>query len=134
MNMHTNRGVRRRIALATAALVVALLGAIVGQAFASFAASTPGPSASVSGWQLLTAGMTIAPQQYRTWQVDCPSGKKAVGGGVTYWSGAVADARIVKSAPGGKGGNRWVVGVYNDGRDGMTAPYYAWAICARVSL
>ncbi len=57
-----------------------------------------GPS-GISGWQYLTAGRDIPPNQYKTWQVNCPSGKRALGSGVAQAQGNKTYTRIIESAP-----------------------------------
>jgi len=97
---------------------------------------TPGPvgpqgASGISGWEYLTAARRIpaGPDVYDSWQVDCPSGKKALGGGM-----ALAErnyqARVVESAPAGAA-TGWFISVYNQGIRAFTA--YAWVICANVT-
>ena len=86
----------------------------------------------VSGWQYLTEGKAIPPNAYQGWRVDCPSGKKALGGGVAVeplkLKGA---ARVVESAPSGASATGWQVAIYNGTDFSMSG--YAWVICASVA-
>lgn len=103
-----------------------------GPAGARGPAGPAGPR-GVSGWGYLTAGMYIAPKHLATWEVDCPSGKKALGGGVATASGSYKDVRIVSSAPAGADATGWSVSVWNEGSESSTLNEYAWVICAYVS-
>jgi hypothetical protein len=91
-------------------------------------AGPPG-SSGISGWQSLTAARDIAPNVLDSWQVNCPSGKKALGGGMAL-AHQTSGARIVESAPAGAG-TGWFVSALNQGTTGFTA--FAWVICANVS-
>jgi len=89
-----------------------------------------GPS-GISGWQFLTEGMGIPAKKWKTWQVDCPSGKKALGGGVAvpypnYF------APVAQSAPAGAAATGWLATVANEYPD-TTISSYVWVICAYVS-
>lgn len=90
-----------------------------------------GPS-GISGWSYFTEGKTIASKDFATWSVDCPGGKKALGGGVSN-ARPVASYRIrvIQSAPGGAAATGWVVTVAKD-FDNYTITAYAWVICANV--
>jgi len=98
----------------------------------------PGPAGApglsgISGWQYLTAGMAIPPDDRRTWQVNCPGGKKALGGGVSTTSGNKSDTHISESAPAGASATGWLASVYTNPDAGFTPTYYVWVICAYVS-
>jgi hypothetical protein len=62
--------------------------------------------------------------------VDCPVGKKALGGGVALTSGLWA-MRVIQSAPSGGGATGWLATVANDASN-FTTTFYVWAICASV--
>ncbi len=102
-----------------------------GPAGARGPAGPAGPS-GVSGWQyLVSEGKAIKAGDFLTWGVNCPSGKKALGGGVAvpyphYRS------RVAQSAPGGAAATGWVVTVVND-YPSASISAYAWVICASVS-
>jgi hypothetical protein len=46
--------------------------------------------------------MDLSPGQIKVWQVDCPGGKKALGGGVSS-TPLLSATRIFQSAPAGAG-------------------------------
>jgi len=96
-------------------------------------AGPPGPS-GISGWQYLTAAMAIPRDQSRTWQVNCPSGKKALGGGVSTTAGNTKVSQISESAPAGAEATGWAASVYTTPAAGSTPTYYVWVICAYVSF
>jgi hypothetical protein len=82
-------------------------------------AGPPGAS-GVSGWQyVVSPGRDIPPGSAGGWNVDCPVGKKALGGGVSQ-SFADAAFRVAETTPSGSYGNGtgWYARVYNEGRDG----------------
>ncbi len=95
-------------------------------------AGPPGPS-GISGWQyVVSPGRDIPPGTAGGWNVDCPVGKKALGGGVSQ-SFANAEFRVAETAPSGSYGNGtgWYARVYNEGPEAATM--YVWVICAYVS-
>lgn len=97
----------------------------------------PGPMgpSGVSGWSYFTEGHTIGPEDYETWDVSCPGGKVALGGGVAASGPYVGNYRhgaVVQSAPAGSSPNGWVV-TYSNGFDEGNMTAYAWVICANVS-
>ena len=61
-------------------------------------AGPPGPS-GISGWGYVTEGRDLAPDDPQTWQVNCPGGKKALGGGVHTGNASRYVTRIYESAP-----------------------------------
>ena len=67
---------------------------------------------------------------FKTVSVDCPAGKKALGGGVALTSGLWA-MRVIQSAPSGGGATGWLATVANDASN-FTTTFYVWAICASV--
>lgn len=90
-----------------------------------------GPS-GVTGWQIVTAGMSIPVNQLKTWEADCPAGKRALGGGVVGSSGLPdSNTHILQSGPAGVA-TGWLVSVYNQAGANLTIGYYAWVICASV--
>ena len=93
-------------------------------------AGPPAPN-GISGWEYVTEGRTIPANLVVTWDVNCPSGTKALGGGVS--SDALSggeDVRLRQSAPAGAA-TGWLVTLAN--YTGSTYTAYAWAICAKVS-
>jgi len=99
-----------------------------GPAGAPGPAGPPGPS-GISGWEYrVSPGLGIPGNYYNDTQVDCPSGKKALGGGgsTTGYNG-----KLVSSAPTDPG-TGWGVAYHNTGNTPVTV--YAWVICAYVSF
>jgi hypothetical protein len=96
-------------------------------------AGPAGPS-GISGWEYRTQRQDVTGPAGARWHVDCPSGTKALGGGVsvTPYRGTT---RIIESAPyGGPYGappTGWLAAVRNEASE--TLSYYAWVICAYVS-
>ena len=102
-----------------------------GTAGATGPAGPRGPS-GISGWQYLTAGMNIPPKSGRTWQVNCPRGTKALGGGVAHANEYKTYTKVMESAPAGAG-TGWAASVFNDAPSGgITYSSFVWVICARV--
>jgi hypothetical protein len=87
-----------------------------------------GPS-GMSGFQYIAkqADTDILKDKYLRWSVDCPNGKKALGGGVSTSSPYAT--RVIESAPTGAS-TGWGVGVKNEG--GPTMSGYVWVTCAYV--
>jgi hypothetical protein len=79
----------------------------------------------------VTAPKEIKPNSLGRWQVNCPAGKKALGGGVAATNTHIF-TRILESAPGGAAATGWLASVYND-TDNASASFYAWVICAHVA-
>jgi len=91
------------------------------------AAGQPGPS-GVSGWEVRTSpGTSIPGNQGGVAPVDCPAGKKALGGGGSSNSYGVT---LVTSAPSDPG-TGWIAAFQNGYSTARTV--YAWVICANVS-
>ena len=88
-----------------------------------------GPS-GVSGWSYFTKGASLSGESFKTVNVDCPAGKKALGGGVAVTSGLWA-MRVIQSAPSGAAATGWLATVANDASN-YTTSFYVWAICASV--
>ena len=88
----------------------------------------------ISGWQYLTAGVDIPPKSSKTWHVNCPPGKKALGGGVALANGLPKSyARVIETAPSGLA-TGWGALVFNDApAGGFTYSAYVWVICAYVT-
>jgi hypothetical protein len=98
----------------------------------------PGPQGAngVSGWSYHTAGVTIDPDTYEDVNVDCPTGKKALGGGAAAsgpYQGNYMDGAIVRSAPSGASATGWTVR-YTNGYSQGKMTVYAWVICANVTF
>ena len=89
-----------------------------------------GPS-GVSGWTYLTEGKSVRPKDWATWQVNCPAGKKALGGGVAVPYPNLY-ARVVQSAPSGAAATGWLVTLANE-YPGYTISAYVWVLCANVA-
>jgi Collagen triple helix repeat (20 copies) len=97
----------------------------------------PGPTgpSGISGWSYHTEGHSIGPEDYETWGVDCPAGKRAFGGGVAMsrpYVGSYRHGAVVQSAPGGAAATGWVVTYSNKFDEGIITAY-AWVICGYVS-
>ncbi len=96
------------------------------------AAGPAGPAGAngVSGFQYIAkrADTDILKDKYLRWSVDCPNGKKALGGGVS--TSAPYETRVIESAPTGES-TGWGVGVKNEGGPTMSA--YVWVTCAYVN-
>jgi hypothetical protein len=101
----------------------------VGPTGASGPAGPPGPS-GISGWEqrISSQGVDVAPDYGGYAKVNCPDGKRVVGGGLGrrggFWT------YITESWP-INDGTGWGVTVWNDSPN--VATIYAWAICASVS-
>ena len=94
-------------------------------------AGAPGPS-GISGWEYqVSPGLLIpgsgTPGSASGTQVECPSGKKALGGGASATS---YGAKVVTSAP-TDAGTGWAVAYANTSSTPVTV--YAWVICANVT-
>ena len=93
-------------------------------------AGPPGPS-GVSGWSYHTEGKAIPPGSTGTrWQVYCPSGKQALGGGETPAETNYSKGYVLHSGPAGPA-TGWEVKISNESTSTYT--YYAWVICAAVN-
>ena len=87
----------------------------------------PTGATGISGLQYLTsAGIGVPANSQATGIVDCPAGKRALGGGVSR----VGNGLVVDTAPQNDGVG-WVGEMYNRGSGSVTM--YVWAICANVS-
>ena len=98
--------------------------------------SGPTLPGAISGYSYHTAGHTIGPDDWATWGVDCPSGKRALGGGVAASGQLVGNIRhsaVVSSAPSGAAGTGWSVTYSNDFGEGKVTAY-VWVICATVTF
>ena len=92
-------------------------------------AAGPAGANGVSGFQYIAqrADTDILKDKYLRWSVDCPNGKRALGGGVS--TSAPYETRVIESAPTGEA-TGWGVGVKNEG--GPTMSGYVWVTCAYV--
>jgi hypothetical protein len=91
-------------------------------------AGATGP-VGVSGFQYIARRADVDVQKDKSlrWSVDCPNGKRALGGGVSTTQ--PYETRVLESAPTGES-TGWGVGVRNEGGPTMSA--YAWVTCAYV--
>jgi hypothetical protein len=88
----------------------------------------PRGASGISGWEYrVSPGTGLPADDNRTSQVNCPSGKKALGGG---GSSTYPGAYLWASAPTDPG-TGWVTQYHNDGT--FAATVYAWVICANVT-
>jgi hypothetical protein len=79
----------------------------------------------------VSTGKSVPKDQTVDDQVNCTSGKVALGGGAAAFP-ANAPMRIVSSAPGGLNGTAtgWSVQVHNQGGNAFSA--FTWVVCANV--
>jgi hypothetical protein len=92
-------------------------------------AGPPGPS-GIGGWQYLSKELIVGSDRPGTWQVYCPNGKRALGGGVSPLYPAAALEHVLESAP-TDGGTGWEAVVWND--SGSSTDWFVWVICAYVT-
>lgn len=99
----------------------------------------PGPAGAdgVSGYQLLQERVPFPPGARRDMFVECPSGKKAVGGGFDVEGLVPEDSvHIYRNYPGGFG-NGWTLVASNEDnwteRADLPGRLRAWVVCASVS-
>jgi len=86
-----------------------------------------GPS-GISGWQyVISPGVPISAGGLATSAVNCPSGKKVLGGGVSK----TLTGFVAQTAP-NNDGTGWAGELNNGGNLGPTT-MFVWAICANVS-
>ena len=80
----------------------------------------------------VSSGKSVPKDQTIGDQVNCTSGKAALGGGVAQFPSG-APMRVVSSAPGGVNGTAtgWSVQVLNQGGAAFSA--FAWVVCADVN-
>ena len=89
-------------------------------------AGPTGPT-GISGLQYLTsAGIGVPANSTASGTVDCPAGKKALGGGVSR----IGNGLVIDTAPLNEG-TGWAGEMFNRGNGSVTM--YVWAICASVS-
>src|SRR5262249_34923724 len=95
-------------------------------------AGPQGPS-GVSGWGYYVEGGEGPADRTGTGSAYCPTGQKALGGGVTSAVRTLGVGAVTQSGPDGPFGDAtgWVVTFRND-RD-LPTTKYAWVICAYVS-
>jgi hypothetical protein len=80
----------------------------------------------------VSAGKSVPKDQTIGDQVNCTSGKAALGGGVAQFPSG-APMRVVSSSPGGANGTStgWSAQVHNEGGNAFTA--FTWVVCANVT-
>jgi hypothetical protein len=101
-----------------------------GPAGPAGAAGPTGPS-GISGWQyVVSAGQDVPHGLTHGATAECPSGKKALGGGASSTDSIYS--RITESAPTNPG-TGWFAVVANQGDASIHMTMYAWAICAYVA-
>lgn len=83
----------------------------------------------VSGLEYRTSGFTLSGNTFTRWEVRCPAGKRALGGGVAT-NGDYSHNQMLESAP-MTDGVGWHVAVLNDGTVPLSE--FAWVVCAAVS-
>jgi hypothetical protein len=106
---------------------------LVGPKGATGAAGQAGPAGpagppGVTGYQFATTSVNALGGKYTFVHTACPSGKKALGGGV--WT-QLKDEQIVDSSPSTDSAG-WNVRIYNS-NGGVDWPVKVYAICAYVS-
>jgi collagen triple helix repeat protein len=100
---------------------------LIGAKGATGAAGPSGPP-GVTGYQIATTSINAAGGKYTFVHTACPSGKKALGGGV--WT-QVKDQLVVDSSPSIDSAG-WDARVYNS-NGGIDWPMKVYVICAYVS-
>ena len=90
----------------------------------------PAGPTGISNWEFVNKGYAIPADGNESLSVDCPSGKKVLGGGVTVDGSANNWPRLQYSGPGGIA-TGWVARISN--ADGAPFGAFIWAICATVS-
>jgi Collagen triple helix repeat (20 copies) len=92
----------------------------------------PGPQgpSGISGWSYVTQAQRISPGVYGRWSVDCPDGRRALGGGVLSGGPVFATLSVMESGP-ADAATGWLAAVRNNGN--VTTTEYVWAICANVT-
>ena len=89
----------------------------------------PAGPIGVSGFEYRTAARTIPADSGLRWEVNCPTGKKALGGGVAT-NGFPFAVHVHETAPAGDA-TGWGVAVTNLANTSVSE--FAWLICAAVS-
>jgi hypothetical protein len=84
----------------------------------------------ITGLQYVTKSTRIYTDMYTKWSVTCPSGKKALGGGVASATDVVFGKTLLESAP-LDNGTGWMAKVMNT--HGAPITEYVWAVCANVA-
>jgi Collagen triple helix repeat (20 copies) len=93
-------------------------------------AGPPGQS-GISGWEYrVSQGLFFPGAGTASTQVDCPAGKKALGGGGSSTSNAMKLVESAPTDPPTNPGTGWVVTYQNTAGQ---ATVYAWVICAKVT-
>ena len=70
----------------------------------------PNGTAGVSGWEIVRVERVAHPSTDLGWTVNCPAGKKVVGGGVTKQ--IIGDSHVIESGP-TDDGLGWFSGIDN---------------------
>jgi hypothetical protein len=80
----------------------------------------------------VSSGVSVPKDGDASDQVNCTSGKAALGGGAAQFPSG-APMRVISSAPGGANGTStgWSVQIHNQGGNAFTA--FAWVVCANVT-
>jgi hypothetical protein len=89
-----------------------------------------GPSGPLSGWEIVTEDLVIPPTFDQGVDVECPQGKKVVGGGWSTVAGAFPHVISNGPIPDGSG---WHVFAENESGDVEDSELKVRAICAFVS-
>ncbi|GLX18745.1 MULTISPECIES: hypothetical protein [Streptomyces] len=93
-------------------------------------ASTSTSGSGIAGYEVVHAGSDAGTLWFSKRVIDCPAGKRVLGGGATVTSGDALDLDVHESGPSADG-TSWHVTVENSTGRLVGADYYA--ICADVS-
>jgi collagen triple helix repeat protein len=89
----------------------------------------PAGPGGITGWEFVNKGTLVPADGNEHMVVNCPAGKKVLGGGVTVDSSAKNWPRLQYSGPAGVA-TGWEARI--DNSDGLAFTAYVWAICASV--
>jgi hypothetical protein len=92
-------------------------------------AGAPGPPGNAD-LQYQIVPKTIPLNQTVLWQVPCPGGLTAIGGGVSTTNPGIG--RMVRSAP-TSDGSAWLVGIAHDSGVNEDISAFGWAVCVNQS-
>lgn len=114
----------KRLLTALGALLVLVVGEMTAPTAQADAVVFP-----LSGYEVVSATVPVAAGATGATGVDCPEGKRPVGGGVNTGND---DMRLIESFPLGGAGDvtGWLGAVFNGGTDSV---FDVYAVCARVS-
>ena len=86
----------------------------------------------MTGWEFVVVGRGFTGVSSGNWSVNCPAGKRALGGGVTSNYRGVS-FHVYENGPGGQA-TGWSAGaVYSPvGAEPNSISAYVWAICAAI--